>query len=190
MKVKRGNEIRERLNSGMSFLNIEIKARYTDPDFVRQYLLSHGADFKGTDHQTDTYFKVAHGRLKLREGNIENNLIYYERSDQAGPKSSYFKLIKIEDAKGLKETLEKSVGIKIIVSKKREIYYIENVKFHIDVVEQLGTFIEIEAGNIKADLSKTELGKQCEFYMKEFRVKEGDLLEKSYSDMLLSESLI
>ena len=65
----------------MSYLNIEIKARCTDSRFIRDYLLSRGADFKGTDHQTDTYFNVPHGRLKLREGNIENNLIFYIRPD-------------------------------------------------------------------------------------------------------------
>ncbi len=89
--------------------------------------------------------------MKLREGNIENNLIFYERTNQAGPKNSHFNLVKIEDAKGLKEVLRKSIGIKVIVKKKREIYYINNVKFHIDEVPGLGSFVEIEAGNILAD---------------------------------------
>ena len=90
------------------------------------------------DEQTDTYFNVPNGRLKLREGNIENNLIFYERSNQAGPKNSHFHLVKIEDAKGLKEVLAKSMGVKVVVKKKREIYYINNVKFHIDEVPGLG----------------------------------------------------
>jgi adenylate cyclase class IV len=94
----------------MSYLNVEIKARSADPSFVRNYLIEHGADFKGTDEQTDTYFNVSSGRLKLREGNIENNLIFYNRNDQTGPKSSHFHLVKIEDAKGLKAVLEQSCG--------------------------------------------------------------------------------
>ena len=138
----------------MSYLNIEIKARSSTPEYVRQYLLDHNADFKGTDEQTDTYFNVTSGRLKLREGIIENNLIYYTRNDQAGPKSSQFHLVKVEDAKGLKEVLEKSIGVKMIVKKTREIYYIDNVKFHIDEVPGLGSFIEIEAGNILANKTK------------------------------------
>lgn len=169
----------------MSYLNVEIKARCKDAGFARKYLLANGADFKGTDLQTDTYFNVSSGRLKLREGNIENNLIQYDRSNQSGPKNSHFNLIKIEDAFGLKNALAKSIGVKVVVSKRREIYYIKNVKFHIDEVQGLGSFIEIEAGNLLADLSEEELRQQCEFYMKEFKLKEEDLIEVSYSDLIL-----
>jgi predicted adenylyl cyclase CyaB len=169
----------------MSHLNVEIKAKCVDASLVRNYLISHNAVFKGTDEQTDTYFNVSSGRLKLREGNIENNLIFYNRTDQAGPKSSHFHLVKIEDAKGLKEVLERSCGIKMIVRKRREIYYIDNVKFHIDEVPGLGSFIEIEAGNIIADKTEAELLEQCNFYLKEFGIKEKDLIAESYSDLLM-----
>ena len=169
----------------MSYLNVEIKARCSDPTIVRNYLLNNGADHKGTDLQTDTYFNVADGRLKLREGNIENNLIFYKRNNQAGPKSSHFHLVKIEDANGLKDVLERSCGIKMVVEKKRDIYYIGNVKFHIDEVPKLGSFIEIEAGNILADKNESELLDQCNFYLKEFGVREEDLVAESYSDMMM-----
>jgi len=169
----------------MSYLNVEIKARCPDPSFVRNFLKNNCADFKGIDEQTDTYFNVSNGRLKLRKGNIENNLIFYIRNNQAGPKSSHFHLVKIEDAKGLKEVLERSCGIKMIVRKRREIYYIDNVKFHIDDVPGLGSFIEIEAGNILANKTDAELLEQCNFYLKEFGIKEEDLVAESYSDMLM-----
>ncbi len=169
----------------MPFLNVEIKARCNDPEKVRRYLLDHNATFKGVDEQTDTYFNVPNGRLKLREGNIENNLIFYERDNQQGPRKSHFHLIKIEDAKGLKEVLSKSNGIKTIVRKKREIYYISNVKFHIDEVPGLGSFAEIEAGNVFADISQDELQKQCDFFMSELGIVHEDLIEYSYSDMFL-----
>lgn len=147
--------------------------------------MAHEADFKGTDEQTDTYFNVSNGRLKLREGNIENNLIYYNRNNQPGPKSSQFNLIKVEDAKGLKEVLERSCGIKMVVKKRREIYYINNVKFHIDEVPELGSFVEIEAGNILADKTEAELLTQCNFYLNEFGIKDEDLVSVSYSDLLM-----
>ena len=57
-------------------LNIEIKAKTSQPEFIRNYLDHNKAEFRGTDLQTDTYFNVPNGRLKLREGNIEYNLIY------------------------------------------------------------------------------------------------------------------
>jgi adenylate cyclase, class 2 len=168
----------------MSFQNVEIKARCKDPEMIRKYLLSNGADFKGTDEQTDTYFNVREGRLKLREGNIENNLIFYKRADQAGPKDSHFTLVKVDDAKGLKDVLTQSMGIKVVVKKKRDIYYINNVKFHIDEVPGLGSFVEIEAGNMLAAISPGELKEQCDFYQKELGIMDVDLLKDSYSDML------
>lgn len=171
----------------MSYLNIEIKATCKNPEAVRSYLQQNNADFKGTDEQTDTYFNVPNGRLKLREGKIENNLIFYERNNQAGPKGSVFNLVKVEDAKGLKEVLTKSNGIKVIVKKIREIYYIDNVKFHIDEVPGLGSFVEIEAGNVFVELSKEKLQEQCDFYMQELGIKPDDLLSHSYSDMLLGK---
>jgi predicted adenylyl cyclase CyaB len=173
----------------MEFLNVEIKAKCLDTSIIRNYLLSKDAVFKGVDEQTDTYFNVPNGRLKLREGNIENNLIYYERTNQAGPKSSHFNLVKIEDTIGLKEVLTKSNGVKAVVKKSREIFYISNVKFHIDEVPGLGSFVEIEAGNRFEDIPHEELQRQCDFYMNAFEIKEEDLIEISYSDMLLANAI-
>ena len=108
----------------MTFLNIEIKARINEAAGIGNLLLENNAKFIGIDHQQDTYFNVKRGRLKLREGNIENSLIYYERADLDGPKNSHFQLLKVTDSKQLKDVLEKSIGIKVIVRKKREIYFI------------------------------------------------------------------
>jgi adenylate cyclase, class 2 len=172
----------------MPLLNVEIKARYTNSDFMRRYLLDNAADFKGTDNQTDTYFNVPNGRLKLRQGNIENNLIYYERNNQAGPKSSHFDLVAVPDADKLKEVLSKSIGIKVVVEKKREIYFIGNVKFHIDEVPGLGNFAEIEASNKYVDLPLEKLQQQCDFYLRKLQIKEEDLISVSYSDMLIEKA--
>jgi adenylate cyclase class 2 len=169
----------------MPHLNIEIKARSANADFIRSYLLGHGAVFKGVDRQTDTYFNVKNGRLKLREGNIENALIYYERDNQAGPKGSQFELVSVPDAATLKNVLSKSLGVKIVVEKSREIYFIDNVKFHIDEVKGLGNFVEIEASNLYADVSREELQSQCDHYLSAFGIKNEDLIAVSYSDMVL-----
>jgi predicted adenylyl cyclase CyaB len=97
-------------------------------------------------------------------------------------------LVRVEDARGLKEVLAKSCGIKMIVRKIRQIYYIANVKFHIDEVPGLGSFIEIEAGNLLANKTEEELLEQCNFYLKEFGVKEQELIADSYSDMFLKSA--
>ena len=168
-------------------LNIEIKAKTDNPEFIRNYLKNAKAEFRGTDLQTDTYFNVPNGRLKLREGNIENNLIYYSRPNVPAAKESSFHLVHIPDAKSLKEILTKSLGVKIVVRKKREIYFIKNVKFHIDEVEGLGNFAEIEASDLYADLSKEELKGQCDFYLRELKIRDEDLVSASYSDMLFTQ---
>ena len=168
----------------MAHINIEIKAKSNQHEVIRQYLQDHNALYKGKDHQIDTYFNTSTGRLKLREGNIENTLILYERSDQEGPKKSKVLLFHPEPNSTLKDILIKSNGIKVVVDKWREIYFIENVKFHLDEVQNLGTFIEIEAIQSEENSTEEKLLKQCEFYMKEFHIREEDLISVSYSDMM------
>ena len=74
----------------------------------------------------------------------------------------------------------------MIVDKKREIYFIKNVKFHIDTVENLGTFIEIEAIDIDDSIGKDKLQTQCQEYMKLLDISENDLISCSYSDLILN----
>lgn len=171
----------------MKHLNIEIKARCDNHKKIRSVLKSRNADFKGVDHQIDTYFKVNNGRLKLREGNIENFLVFYEREDKEGAKQSNVILFKSDPSSSLKEILLKSLGALVVVDKQREIYFIENVKFHIDIVKDLGTFMEIEAIDSNDTLGKEKLLKQCEHYFKLFGISEDDLIPVSYSDLLLRE---
>ena len=169
----------------MPHLNVEIKARCNNHDKIREILKSKGADFKGTDHQIDTYFNVPNGRLKLREGNIENHLIHYEREDKEGPKQSKVILYDSKPGSTLKEILTKALGILVVVDKKREIYFIENVKFHIDTVEGLGTFMEIEAIDSDGTIGKDKLQEQCQYYVDLFGIAPTDLLSNSYSDMII-----
>ena len=168
----------------MHRLNVEIKARLSNPDRVRSILQERKADFKGIDHQIDTYFNVPKGRLKLREGNIENALIHYQRSNQAGPKKSEVILYKSAPGSSLKSLLEAANGVLAIVNKQRGIYFIDNVKFHIDQVKQLGSFVEIEAIDKDGTKSEQELYEQCKYYIELFEINEEDLIEVSYSDLL------
>ncbi len=166
-------------------LNIEIKARSDRHDHIRAILRSKNARQVGLDHQIDTYFNVSEGRLKLREGNIENSLIFYSRSNQAGPKRSDVVLYKLVPDPALKEVLSASNGVLVVVDKQREIWFVENVKLHLDVVHELGTFVEIEA--IDADGSHTEyaLREQCDAWIELLGIQPEDLIDRSYSDLLM-----
>ena len=90
----------------MPILNVEIKARCNATQEVHQILQGKNARFIGVDHQIDTYFKVSNGRLKLRQGNIENALIHYQRPDQEGPKTSTVSLYPAPEAEQLKACLK------------------------------------------------------------------------------------
>lgn len=171
----------------MGHLDVEIKARSTDQDEIRKILISQGADYKGVDHQIDTYFRVPKGRLKLREGAIENYLIHYIRKDQEGPKSSQVTLFQSEPDSSLKEVLTEALDILVIVDKQREIYFIDNVKFHIDIVKDLGTFIEIEAIDKERNIGKEKLTEQCNHYLELFHIDNRALISVSYSDLLLKK---
>ncbi len=171
----------------MKHLNIEIKAKCNDHAKIRTILQSRNADFKGTDHQIDTYFNANNGRLKLREGTIENSLVFYKREDKEGPKQSDVTLFKTEPESTLKEILVQSLGVLVVVDKQREIYFIDNVKFHIDTVKDLGTFMEIEAIDSDGTIEKDKLLEQCESYLELFAIAKEDLLSVSYSDLLLEK---
>ncbi len=167
---------------------IEIKARCPQAQRVRDYLRSHGADLRGIDHQTDTYFRVPHGRLKLREGRIENALIYYERADQASAKQSNVLLTQTRPDSALKAQLTQALGVLVVVKKQREIAFIDNVKFHIDRVEGLGHFVEIEAIDREATISREQLLNQCQSFQAELGIQPHDLVAESYSDLLLAQA--
>ena len=169
-------------------LNIEIKAICHNPEHIRKILESMNADHKGTDHQIDTYFNVREGRLKIREGNIENNLIYYKRSNQDGPKRSDVILYPSGKDPGLKNILKENLGVKVVIDKVREIFFIENVKFHIDQVVGLGNFVEIEA--IGEEGNEEELDRKCRHFLQVLEIKEDQLVPVSYSDLLMRKNEI
>src|SRR3989339_284583 len=125
--------------------------------------------------------------LSLMLYEIENHLIHYQRENKEGPKQSDVTLFKSDPKSSLKEILTKALGILVVVDKKREIYFIDNVKFHIDVVEDLGTFVEIEAIDNDGTIGKDKLLQQCQFFLDLFKISQEDLISVSYSDLLLQK---
>lgn len=169
----------------MNPINVEFKAKAIDIAALENKLKSLDPFFKGEDNQTDTYFNVPTGRLKLREGNIENALIYYERENTAASKQSNILLYNHQPDKTLKEILIITNGIKVVVDKCRRIYFIDNVKFHFDTVSGLGTFIEVEAIDKDGNLGIKKITDQCEYYADFLKIKKEDYVAVSYSDLLL-----
>ena len=171
----------------MSTNIVEIKAQCANPSYIKGKLKAWNAKFMGVDHQIDTYFKVPIGRLKMRQGNIENQLIQYHRENQAAPKSSLVNLYQSKEPEKLITILTNALGVKVIVDKLRHIYFIDNVKFHVDEVKGLGTFMEIEAINTTGEFTDKQLLTQCQHFMKELNINNEDLIRVSYSDLLLNQ---
>lgn len=169
-------------------INYEFKAGCTNIEALELKLKELDPLFVGTDHQTDTYFHVPNGRLKLREGNIENALIHYERTNTAGAKQSNVHLYQHQPDVNLKDILIKALGVKAIVDKKRKIYFIGNVKFHFDEVKGLGSFVEVEAIDKDGTIGLEKLKEQCNAYVQLFGITADQFIAESYSDLLEKKS--
>jgi len=126
--------------------NVEIKAWARD--FERQRLRAEALASGSAEHlvQDDTFFNVPAGRLKLRElGDGSAELIQYDRDDSPGPKESRYVVFRTTDPGGLKEVLTRALGIRAVVRKRRTVYFFGKTRIHLDQVEGLGSFIELEA---------------------------------------------
>lgn len=168
-------------------INYEFKAKCSGIETIEALLKEKAPRFIGTDHQLDTYFNVAVGRLKLREGTIENSLIHYQRINSAGAKQSNVTLYQHQPDKNLKDVLTKALGIKVIVDKQRKIYFIDNVKFHFDEVKELGSFVEVEAIDKDGSIGIEKLKQQCDEYIQLFDIRKEQFIAESYSDLLLAK---
>jgi adenylate cyclase, class 2 len=163
--------------------NIEVKVKFANLEAVEKTLLDNSAQFMGTDFQTDKYYKIANGRLKIRRGNIENQLIFYRRNESADLKQSEIVLLPIDDK--LEFVLDNSLETAVVVKKARKIFFINNAKFHLDEVEGLGRFVEIEIIDVTGNLPKEELAADCEKYIDLLGLRNGGVfMPQSYSDLL------
>jgi len=163
--------------------NIEVKARCRDVQKAEENLNSIGAGLAGTFRQKDTYFKSISGKLKLREiGLDEGQVIYYERSDVAGPKRSDYEVASTNDPICMRSILKNIFGILIEVEKTRQVWLWENVRIHLDDVKDLGCFVELEA--LTQEQGIVESHKRIETLMRALEIESGDLVEYSYSDLL------
>jgi adenylate cyclase class 2 len=164
--------------------NIELKAHDPDPARSLQLSLELGATEEGWLQQLDTYFRVEHGRLKLREQDGAAELIQYQRADEAIERASKYQIVPIQDPDGLKDALAAALGILVAVEKSRHLLLWRNVRIHLDEVPGLGNFIELEAvADPASDLSR-EYENIAEL-REALGITDGRILAAGYSDELL-----
>jgi len=162
--------------------NIEIKARLQDRVHAARVCGELGASPEGDLRQTDTYFCVPRGRLKLREfGDGQAELIFYHRPDVSGPKRSDYEVQPVPQAMG--PLLAHALGTVAVVKKTRSLYLWENVRIHLDRVEGLGDFLEFEAA-VTSESNEQICRERVDDLMQAFAISPDDLLEVSYLDMM------
>jgi adenylate cyclase class 2 len=164
--------------------NLEVKARHADLAAARAAAERLGARAAAVEVQTDTYFRVPHGRLKLRA--IEGQpavLIWYDRPDNTGTRGSDYYLVPVPDAAALKAALTAALGVRGEVRKRRAIYLWHNVRIHLDEVAGLGNFVEFEAVLAAAEDEVTAASRLDELG-RALAILPGDHLAPSYADLL------
>jgi len=136
-------------------VNVESKTRCADLEEVARLAASLGARYEGRLDQVDTYFRVPSGRLKLREiahrapapdgrVSVSAELIRYERPDQSGARVSRYERTEVDDAESWRGRLETEHGLRGQIRKRRELWILESTRIHLDRVEGLGDFVELE----------------------------------------------
>lgn len=168
--------------------NIELKIQVDDFQIINKNLKKARATDEGVLSQTDTYFNCKGKRLKLREQNDkEFLLVLYARPDKKEATVSDFDIINFDkkQAQALKAVLKKAYGEKVIVKKKRKLWMYKNTRIHLDKVQKLGTFLELETF-VKKDIASAK--KEYDEVVNFLGLDGYKKLDRSYSDMLLAKA--
>ena len=157
--------------------NVELKAVDPDPGRTLERAQELGAEDRGVIAQRDTYFRVREGRLKLREEEPgEAHLIAYARPDAADVRVSSYRVVPVPDPAGMIAALAETNGIDVVVAKRRRLLLWENVRIHLDEVEGLGSFVELEAvAEPDSDLARER--RQVAQLREALRIADGALRE-------------
>lgn len=167
-------------------VNLEFKAIDPDRKETRARALALGARDVGAFSQRDTFFKVPDGRLKLREEGERCQLIFYERADQAHEKISRYRIVGVEDPGGMRALLRAAHGIVGEVTKVRRLLLLEDVRIHLDEVDALGSFVEVEAV-VPAGLAARDFGAKVATLRRALDVHKSQLVAEAYIDLLIRE---
>jgi predicted adenylyl cyclase CyaB len=164
--------------------NIEIKAHARDFSDLRLRAEALSETPVEVIPQEDTFFPVHRGRFKLRQlAPDRGQLVYYERPDQDGPKRSNYRIFETRDPEGLKQTLSLALGVRGVVRKKRYLYLVGQTRLHLDEVDGLGQFLELEVV-LRPGQTDAEGQAIAAELMARLGIAEVDLIKGAYMDML------
>lgn len=173
--------------------NVEFKAELRDPTLAAGILRTLGARFTSKMHQTDTYYRVVHGRLKKRETRVLHpagspdepvEVIYYQREDALKPKVSDFTIYSENEAAA--RFGPDPLPVWVVVTKTRSLYMLGPTRIHLDDVEGLGHYVEFESMVSSSNPEDAARSHNVKLRSALTPVL-GEPLAMSYSDMLSAE---
>ncbi|MEP7298078.1 MAG: class IV adenylate cyclase [Burkholderiales bacterium] len=164
--------------------NVEIKARIDSIEALSVKAAALASEGPIEIAQDDTFFRCDAGRLKLRTFSAtDGELIFYRRADQQGPKESFYVRTPTSDPDGLRETLSLAWGQSGRVVKRRTLYLVGRTRVHLDRVQGLGDFMELEV--VLQDHESAEAGvREAQALMAQLGVEPARLIETAYVDLL------
>jgi len=161
--------------------NLELKIKATSHESLKKILKQIGAENKGMLNQKDVYYSVPNGLLKLRIENGNESLIVYNRNENDKSRWSDFEVLKFINGKGEK-FFSKLFDVEIIVKKERELFYYDDTRIHLDTVNYLGKFLELETLVING---KADAKKRFAKIIRLLKLDESKQIRKSYRDLLM-----
>lgn len=164
-------------------VNLELKTKVEEHTRIIFILQKIEANFKGLLDQTDVYYKVQSGLLKLRIENGKSSLIRYNREEFNPDRWSNYYLVHLQGEES-QELLESLFQIETTVHKKRELYLFKDTRIHLDTVVGLGTYIELETIVKK---SKEEAKKLFDEIVELLNLDLSNQIRSSYRDLMLAK---
>jgi predicted adenylyl cyclase CyaB len=164
--------------------NIEIKARLADPEALLETARKLATAPPEIIQQTDTFFQVSAGRLKVREfADGSGELIFYRRPDTEGPKTSDYAISRTSDGAALRQVLAAVLPVRGVVRKTRRLLMAGRTRIHLDQVEKLGSFLELE---VVLDEGEDPARAEAEAadLMRRLGITSADLVSGAYIDLL------
>ncbi len=164
--------------------NIEIKARVSHRSALEARICRLADRPSEEIGQEDVFFHSSHGRLKLRKfSRVSGELIQYQREDDSGPTRSRYTRVETADPAGLERALTAALGVRGVVRKTRTLYLVGQTRIHLDEVEHLGSFLELEV--VLTPDESTEHGERvARDLLKKLEIREQDLISSAYLDLL------
>ncbi len=165
-------------------VNIEIKARVKDFEAARARAQALSDSPVQIIPQTDTFFRTTTGRFKLRVFAADRaQLVYYDRPDLEGPKRSEYFIFDTDEPDHLLRVMSRALGVRGVVKKTRYLYLVDQTRIHLDDVDGLGRFIELEV--VLRDGQTDEQGqKLAQDLMEKLQIAREDLIDGAYMDLM------